>query len=200
MVLGIPSRTAATCRPRLSAGVSTVDDEVSSGCVGAGVGNQVDIGALELLGESVAAEGDHGTPELLRLGVDKVGEASVDVARRNRVDSSKVAPLVCQRASHVNAAGLGDIVRRLLLGEVGNVPRHGRRDDKGAVALLLEVSSHGLGAVRSAVQVDLDDLVPGSCSSLNDTGIGRGTGTDNTLLLASKTMGGKTKRVGHTWQ
>lgn len=145
---------------RLSAGVASVDDNVGTGGVGAGIGDQVDVGALELLGVAVAAKGDHAPPELLSLGVDEVGEASVDVAGRDGVDTCKVAPLVGQRLGHVDAASLGHVVRSLLLGEVGDVAGHGRGDDEGAVALLLEEGADGLGAVGSAVEVDLDDLVP----------------------------------------
>jgi len=46
-------------------------------------------------------------------------------------------------------AGLGDVVRRLLLWEVGNVAGHGSGDDEGSLALLLEVSTDSLGAVES---------------------------------------------------
>lgn len=76
----------------------------------------------------------------------------------------------------MNAACFGDVVGRLLLGEVGDVAGHGGRDDEGAVALLLEVSADGFGAVGGAVQVNLDDLVPGGGRSLNDTSVGSSTG------------------------
>lgn len=75
----------------------------------------------------------------------------------------------------MNAAGLGHVVRGLLLGVVGNVTRHGGSNDERATALLLEVSTNGLGAVGGSVEVDLDDLVPGLRGTVNDTGVGGGT-------------------------
>lgn len=71
----------------------------------------------------------------------------------------------------MDAAGLGDVVRGLLLGEVGNVPGHGRGDDKRAAALLLEVRADGLCAVGGAVQVGLDDMVPVGGGAVDDTRI-----------------------------
>ena len=50
----------------------------------------------------------------------------------------------------MDAARLGDVVRRLLLREVGNVPGHGRGDDEAAGAALLEVMADGLSAVVGA--------------------------------------------------
>jgi hypothetical protein len=161
---------------RLSGGVATVNQEIGTGGVGGSVGGEVDVGTLELLGEAVTAHGDHGVPELLGLLGDKVGEAGVDVAGGDGVDTGEVAPLVGERASHVDAAGLGDVVGGLLLGEVGNVAGHGGGDDEGAGSALLEVVADGLGAVEGAVQVDLDDVVPGLDGAVEDAGVGGGTG------------------------
>lgn len=91
---------------------------------------------------------------------------------RDGVDTSKVSPLIGKRLGHVNAAGLGHVVRGLLLGVVDNVARHGGSNDERAAALLLEVGANGLGAVRGSVEIDLDDLVPGLRGSINDTGVG----------------------------
>lgn len=128
--------------------------------VAASVADKVHIGTLQLLGIAVAAHGDHAPPKGLGLLVDEVRQAGVDVARGDAVDAGKVSPLVGQRLGQVDAAGLRDVVRGLLLREVDNVAGHGRRDHEGAVALLLEVRSDRLGAVRGAVEVRLDDSVP----------------------------------------
>lgn len=172
-----------TCE-HLPAGIATVDDEVGTGGVRAGVGNKVDVGALELLGQAVAAHGDHVVPQLLDLLIDKVAEARVDVAWGDGVDAGKVAPLVGQRLGHVDAAGLGDVVRGLLLGEVGDVARHGGGDDQRAVALLLEDGADGLGAVGRAVQVGVDDAVPLLLGPVDDAAVGCGAGTVGDKVLA----------------
>lgn len=164
-----------TCT-RLPAGVATIDDQVGTGSVRAGVGNEIDVGALELLGQAVAAHGDHVVPQLLDALVDKVAQAGVDVARGDCVDAGKVAPLVGQRPGHVDAAGLGDVVRGLLLGEVGDVARHGGGDDQRAVALLLEDGADGLGAVGRAVEVGVDDAVPLLLGAVDDAAVGCGAG------------------------
>lgn len=161
---------------RLPDGVATVDDEVGTGGVGGGVGGEVDVGALELLGETVAVQGNHGVPQLLGLLGDEVGETGVNVAGRDGVDTGKVAPLVGERAGHVDAAGLGGVVGGLLLGEVGDVAGHGGGDDEGAGASLLEVVADGLGAVEGAVQVNVDDVVPGFDGAVEDARVGGGTG------------------------
>lgn len=160
----------------LSAAVTAVDDDISTGGVGAGVGDKVDVGALELLGVTVAAHGNHALPQLLSLLGDEVGQAGVDVAGGDGVDTGKVAPLVGERAGHVDAACLCDVVRGLLLGVVGDVAGHGGGDDEGSRAALAEVSADGLGAVRSAVQVDLDNVVPGLLGAVDDTTVGGSTG------------------------
>jgi hypothetical protein len=48
------------------------------------------------------------------------------------------------------------------------VAGHRGRDDEGAGAALLEVVADGLGAVEGAVQVGLDDLVPGLDGAVED--------------------------------
>ena len=156
--------------------VSTVDQEIGTGHVGAGVADEVDVGTLELLGLTVAAHGDHGEPEVLDLLVDKVGETGVDVAGGDGVDTGKVAPLVGEGAGHVDAAGLGDVVGGLLLGEVGDVAGHGGGDDEATGTALLEVRTDGLGAVEGTGQVGLDDLLPVLDGAVEDTAGGGAAG------------------------
>lgn len=112
-------------------------------------------------------------PLLLHLLVHKVRQPGVDVAGRDAVDTGKVSPFVGQRLGEVDAAGLGDVVGRLLLGKVRNVPAHGRGDDEGALLLLAEMETDGTGAVEGAGQVGVDDLVPSLDARIQDAGIGR---------------------------
>ena len=112
-------------------------------------------------------------PLLLDLLVDEIREARVDVAGRDAVDAGEVAPLVGEGLGQVDAAGLGDVVARLLLREVGNVAGHGGGDDEGARVALAEVQPHGAGAVEGARQVSVDDLVPGLDGGVEDAGVGR---------------------------
>lgn len=88
----------------------------------------------------------------------------------------------------MNAASLGDVVRGLLLGEVGDVARHGGGDDEGAAALLLEVSADGLGTVGGTVKVDLNDLVPVGSGTVDDTLIGSSTSADELLACMFECM------------
>ena len=76
----------------------------------------------------------------------------------------------------MQAPGLGHVVRRLLLGEIGNVAGHGGGDDEAAGAALLEVVADGLGAVEGAVEVGLDDLVPGLDGAVEDAAVGGAAG------------------------
>ncbi|KAI6760449.1 hypothetical protein HG530_009309 [Fusarium avenaceum] len=168
--------------------VTAVNDQVAASGVCAGVGEEVDVGSLELLGVTVAAHGDHAPPELLGLGVDEVGEAGVDVAGGDAVDTGKVAPLVGEGLGHVDAASLGHVVRSLLLGEVGDVARHGGCDDERAVALLLEESADGLGAVGGAVEVDLDNVVPVGGGAVDDTSVGGSTGAEEASVNLAKVL------------
>lgn len=176
MFVCLVSSTSLRHLRHLSASVSTVNDKVRASGVSASIRQEVDIRSLELLGIAVAAHGNHAPPELLGLGVDEVGQASVDVAGGDAVDAGKVAPLVGERLRHVDAAGLGHVVRGLLLGVVGDVAGHGGGDDEGAVALLLEEGADGLGAVGGAVEVDLDNVVPVGSRAIDDTSVGGSTG------------------------
>lgn len=152
--------------------VPAINDNVGPGGVRASIAGQIDVGALEFLSLSVAAEGDHAVPHALDLLVDKVREARVDVAGGDRVDAGKVAPLVGERLGQVDAAGLGDVVRRLLLREVGDEAAHAGGDDEGARLALAEVEADGAGAVEGAVQVRVDDLIPGLDGRFEDARVG----------------------------
>ena len=160
-------------RHPLPRSVPAINDDISPRRVRTRVARQIDIGALELLGLGVAAERDHVMPDLLHLLVDKVGEARVDVAGGDAVDAGEVAPLVRQRLGQVDAAGLGDVVGRLLLRVVGDVAGHAGGDDEGARLALAEVQAHGAGAVEGARQVRRDDLVPRLDARVEDAGVGR---------------------------
>lgn len=108
-------------KANLPDGVATIDDEVRASGVGRCVRAEVDIATFQLFRFAIAVQGDHALPQVLDLLVNKVGETSVNVARRDAVDARKAAPFVGQRAGHMDAAGLGHIVGSLLLREVGNV-------------------------------------------------------------------------------
>ena len=71
----------------------------------------------------------------------------------------------------MDAPGLGHIVAGLLLGEVGNVPRHGGSDDEGSSTAFLEVVTDGLGAVKGSVEIGLDDLIPLLDGAIKDAGV-----------------------------
>ena len=140
--------------------VTAVNQQIVASHVSAGVADQVYVRTLQLLGLAIAAHRNHREPQVLSLLVDKVGEAGVNVAGGDAVDTGKVTPLVGERPGHVDAAGLGDVVGGLFLGVVGDVAGHGRGNDEAAGAPLLEVSAHGLGAVEGTRQISLDDLLP----------------------------------------
>lgn len=159
----------------LPAAVTTVNEEIRSSGVGGGVRCKVDVSTLQLLGETVTAHWDHAVPQLLNVLGDEVGKTSVNVSWRDGVDTGKVAPLIGERLGHVDAARLGDVVRGLLLWEVGNVSGHGRGDDQRSSATLLEVSTNSLGAVEGTVQVNVDDVVPGLDGAVKDTRVGSST-------------------------
>lgn len=150
----------------------TIDEDISPGGVGAGIADQVYIGSFQLLGVSVAAHGNHGFPQILDFLVDEVGKTGIDVARRNAVDAGKVSPLVGQRSGEMDTSSLGDIVRGLFLGEIGNVTGHGRGDDQASGAALFEVVADSLGAVEGTGQIGLDDFVPVFNGAVQDAGIG----------------------------
>lgn len=111
----VPALTHATSKKKghLSGGITTVNDNVGAGGVGAGVRSEVDICTLELGGLCVTAERDHAVPQFLNVLGNKVGETGVDVAGGDGVDSGKVAPLVGERTGEMDAAGFGDVVAGL---------------------------------------------------------------------------------------
>lgn len=69
----------------------------------------------------------------------------------------------------MDAAGFGNVVGGLLLGEVGDVTRHRCRDDEGSSAASLEVVANSLGTVKGSVQISLDNLIPCLDSAIEDT-------------------------------
>lgn len=115
-------------------------------------------------------------PELLGLLVDEVRETGVNVSRGDGVDTGEVAPLVGKRAGHVDAASLGDVVRGLLLREVGDVTRHGGGDDERTSLALLEVVANSLGAVCNTEEIGLDNLLEGGDLAFKNTRVGGLTG------------------------
>ena len=127
-------------------------------------------------------------PQLLDVLGNEVGQASVDVTGGDGVDTGKVPPLVGKRAGHVDAASLCDVVRGLLLGEVGNVARHGGSEDERASLALAEVQANGTGAVEAAGQVGLDDLVPLLDGGVEDAVVGSLSGVGDEDIDLAKVL------------
>lgn len=98
---------------RLSCGITTIDDDICARGVRAGIGGEVDVGALELGSLGVTAKRDHAMPQLLDVLGHKVRQAGVDVSGRDGVDTCEVAPFVGQRSRQVDAAGFSHVVGRL---------------------------------------------------------------------------------------
>lgn len=88
----------------------------------------------------------------------------------------------------MDAAGFGDVVGGLLLGEVGDVAGHGGGDDEAAGATLLEVGAYGLCTVECAVEIGLDDLVPGLDGALEDAAVGGAAGVGNEGINLAKVL------------
>lgn len=62
--------------------------------------------------------------------------------------------------------------------------RHRRGDDEGATALFFKMGTDSFGTVGSAVQINLNDLVPRSGGTLDNASIGRGASAGNTGLAS----------------
>lgn len=88
----------------------------------------------------------------------------------------------------MKASGLGDVVRGLLLREVGNVAGHGRRDDEAPGATLLEVMADGLGAVEGSGEIGLDDFVPVLDAAVKDAGVGGSAGVGDEGVNLAKVL------------
>ena len=73
----------------------------------------------------------------------------------------------------MDASGLGDVVARLLLREIGNDAAHAGRDDQAARLAFAEVQADGAGAVGRAVQIGLDDFFPLRDRGVQDAVVGR---------------------------
>jgi hypothetical protein len=97
----------------LSGSVATINANVGTSGVGAGIRGEVDVCTLQLRRLCVTTHGDHAVPEILSLLVDEVRETSVDVAGRDGVDASEVTPLVGKGSGEMDAASLRDVVRGL---------------------------------------------------------------------------------------
>lgn len=184
---------------RLPHAVTAVNDEIVTSHVGAGIANQVDVGALQLLSLTVAAHGDHRVPQVLDILLDEVRQTSINVSGGDAVDTSKVAPLVGKGASHVNAASLGDVVGGLFLREVGDVAGHGGGDDEAASSALLEVSADGLGAMESTVQIGLDDFGPVIDSAIEDTSTGGAAGVSDEGVDLAEFLNGVVDELLHAF-
>ena len=163
-------------RKHLSSAVPSVNENIGSGRVAAGVTAEVDVCTLELLSLAVATHRDHAPPQVLHLLVHEVAQAGVDVTGGDGIDAGESTPLVGQALGHVDAARFGDVVAALLLREVCNVAGHGGRDDQAAAATLAEVRAHGFGAVEGTVQVGLDDIVPFLDRGVQDAAVGGAAG------------------------
>lgn len=172
----IPLQEINMYRMHLPHAVSAVNEQIIAGHVGASIADQVDVSTLQLLGLTIAAHGNHREPQVLSLLVDEVGQTGVNVSGGNAVHTGKVAPLVGKRPSHVDTAGLGDVVGGLLLGEVGDVARHGGCDDEATRATLLEVSTDSLGTVEGTRQIGLNDLFPVLHGAVENAAAGSTTG------------------------
>ena len=79
----------------------------------------------------------------------------------------------------MDAASFGHIIRSLLLRKIGNVARHGRRNDQGPGVALLEMRADGLSAVEGSVEVGLDHVVPLLDAGVEDTGVCGATSVGN---------------------
>jgi len=88
----------------------------------------------------------------------------------------------------VDTPGLCYVVAGLLLGEVGNVARHGGCDDERAGLALLEVVADSLGAVEGSVQVSLDDLHPVVDGAVEDAGSSGAAGVSDELFVLISTV------------
>lgn len=74
--------------------------------------------------------------------------------------------------------------------------RHGRRNDKGSATLLLEMGADSLCAVGSAIQVDLNNLVPSGRSSINNTCVRSGSGTAINDISTPRLLG----KINSIWK
>ena len=157
----------------LSRSVPTINDNISPSSVRTSITRQIDIGALEFLRLGITAQRDHTMPQLLNLLIHKVRQTRINITRRDAIDASEVPPLVRQRLGQMDTSCLGDIVRRLLLREIGNVAGHAGSDDEGAGLALAEMQPDGAGAVEGPVQIGIDDLVPRLDAGVQDAGVGR---------------------------
>ena len=72
----------------------------------------------------------------------------------------------------MNTASFGDVIRGLLLREVGNVAGHGGGNDKASSAAFFEVVADSLGTVEGTREISLDNLIPVFDRAIKDAAIG----------------------------
>ena len=72
----------------------------------------------------------------------------------------------------MDAPGLGDVVGRLFLWEIGNVAGHGGSNDERAFAASFEVMADSLCAMEAAGKIRLDDFLPVFHRAIKDPRIG----------------------------
>ena len=72
----------------------------------------------------------------------------------------------------MDTASLGDVVRGLFLGKVGDMTGHGGSDDQASGAALSEVMANSLGAMEGTGQIGLDDFIPVLDRTVQNAGVG----------------------------
>lgn len=175
-------------RLHLPDAVSAVDNQIIASHVGAGIADQVDVSTLQLLSLTISAHWDHREPQVLNLRLDKVGQTGVNVSRGNTVDTGKVTPLIGERAGHMDAASLSDIIGGLLLGEIDDMAGHGGCNDEATSAALLEVGANGLGAVEGAGQISLNNLFPVLHGAVENSAVCSTTGVGDESIDLAKVL------------
>ena len=156
----------------LPGAVTTIDENISPSGIAGCIRTEINVSTLELFRIAITAHGNHAPPQRLGLLVHKVRQAGVNVSWGDGVDTSKVTPFIRERASHVDTPSLGNVVRGLLLGEVGNVAGHRCCDDKGARVALFKVRTNCLGTVEGAVEIGLNDIHPFCHNAIQDSRVG----------------------------
>ena len=70
----------------------------------------------------------------------------------------------------MNTASFCDVIRSLLLWVVCNVARHRGGDDERTSSALFEMRTNSFGTVKSAVEIDVDNMVPGLHRAIENIG------------------------------
>lgn len=148
---------------RLGDSVATVDTDISTSDVLAGVGEEEGDGAHQILGLAHLALRNQGRPLAVQVWVlvqDLLGEGREHVAGGDAVDADAgVGPLDGERGSQVADAGLGCVVGGLGLGDVDDGAGHAADHDHAARALTRhEVAGDRGGEEVGAIDVDGPEL------------------------------------------